>query len=442
MITVDIAVLGCGWAGILAALELKSRAPSLSVACVDASKRPGGLLRSEELCGHVFDVGGSHVIFSKNAEALQGMLDLLGSNYVQHERRSYVMYDGVKVPYPFENGLYALPPEDRAEMLVGFVEALIERASSAREPADFREWIRMFFGRAIAEAYLEPYNRKIWKHDPSEMDVDWVYTPGRLPIPDWRDVVRSGAGVETKGYLEQSRFYYPARGGIQALYEAARNRAEALGTVFLWGERVTKLRKAGGKWLVNSTLEAGRVLSTIPLRELVRALEAPEDVIRAAEKLRYNRVAVVGLALSAPAPPEHWVYVPQEDVVFHRYAWISNYSEWNAPRGSATLQVEITLRPEDNVEEARIFESTLEGLEKLGVARTENLKAAGVWIHEYGYPVYLKGHRAARVEVARFLEEVGVVSVGRWGSWHYWNMDKVYTEVKNTVSKLISGEAP
>ncbi|MEM4562992.1 MAG: FAD-dependent oxidoreductase [Thermofilum sp.] len=437
MISADVAVLGCGWAGVLAALELKSRAPSLSVVCVDADKKPGGLLRSEELCGHVFDIGGSHVIFSKSAETLSEILSLLEGNYVQHERKSYVLYKGVKVPYPFENGLHALPPGDRAEMLVSFVEALVERAASAREPASLQEWIRMFFGRAIAEAYLEPYNRKIWKHDPSEIDIDWVYTPGRLPFPDWRDVVRSGAGIETRGYLEQARFYYPAKGGIQALYDAARRRAEALGVAFLWGEKVSELRRDSGKWLVNRAVEARRVFSTIPLRELVAALKAPEDVIRAAEKLRYNRVAVVGLALRKPAPPEHWVYVPQGDVVFHRYAWISNYSEWNAPRGSSTLQAEITLRPEDRVKEAEIFERTLEGLEKLGVAGSEDVKAAGVWVHEYGYPVYLKGHRSAREEVARFLGEAGVVSVGRWGSWHYWNMDRVYVEVKSTVSRIV-----
>lgn len=437
MISADFAVVGCGWAGVLAALEIKSRLPASRVVCIDASEKPGGLLRSEEICGHVFDVGGSHVIFSKNQRVLESILSLLGGNHIEHERKSYVLYKGVKVPYPFENGLYALPPHERAEMVVGFVEAMLERASAGAEPRSLRDWIRMFFGKAIAEAYLEPYNRKIWKHDLDEIDADWVYTPGRLPVPDWRDVVRSGAGVETRGYLEQARFYYPARGGIQALYDAARKRAEELGVEFVWGERVSRLTKQDGKWVINRAVESRRILSTIPLSELVRALEAPEDVLRAAERLKHIRVAVVGLALSDRAPPEHWVYVPQSEVIFHRYAWVSNYSHWNAPKGSSTLQAEITLRQEDDVEPLDILEKTLDGLERLEVIRSESVGTARVWIHEYGYPLYLRGHRESREEIMRYLSEIGVVSVGRWGSWHYWNIDRVYAEVISILPQLL-----
>ncbi|MEM0369005.1 MAG: hypothetical protein QXN57_06145, partial [Desulfurococcaceae archaeon] len=87
-------------------------------------------------------------------------------------------------------------------------------------PRNLEEWIYGFFGKWIADKYLVPYNKKIWKRPLNQLDVDWIYTPGRLPVPDWRDVVKSALGIPTIGYSEQAKFYYPARGGIYALFES------------------------------------------------------------------------------------------------------------------------------------------------------------------------------------------------------------------------------
>lgn len=433
----DFAVLGCGWAGVILSLRLKEAFPQASVVCVDSSSEPGGLLRSEVVDRFTFDVGGSHIIFSRDSGALARMLGFLGGNVVEHERRSYVLYEGFKAPYPLENGLHAMPPSVRAELLVGFVEALLERARSGGEPANLREWAEMFFGKPMADSYLVPYNEKIWKRRAEDIDSDWLYTPGRLPVPDWRDVVRSGAGVPTTGYAEQARFYYPRSGGIQALYDAAASAASRLGVEFLRGFRVEKLEKREN-WLVNGAIEARRLLSTIPLVELARLLDDGGEVWKAASRLEHNRVVVVGVALEKEAPREHWVYVPQPDVVFHRYAWISNYSPLNAPRGRSALIAEVTVEPWRNFRVEEVEEKVVEGLKSIGVVSEsgEEVLFTRVWVHEYGYPVYTRGHAEAREKVMGFLRELGVVSVGRWGSWHYWNMDRAMTEAERALQSL------
>ena len=53
-------------AGAVAAMLLKERFPSSSLLVLEAEKREGGLLRSGRVGGFTFDVGGSHVIFSRN----------------------------------------------------------------------------------------------------------------------------------------------------------------------------------------------------------------------------------------------------------------------------------------------------------------------------------------------------------------------------------------
>lgn len=65
-----IAVLGCGYAGLLVAIKAKRSNSSAEVLCIDRDFA-GGLLRSVALNGFVFDVGGSHVVFSKRREIVK-----------------------------------------------------------------------------------------------------------------------------------------------------------------------------------------------------------------------------------------------------------------------------------------------------------------------------------------------------------------------------------
>ena len=430
----DFAVLGCGWAGAVAAMLLKERFPSSSLLVLEAEEREGGLLRSEHVGGFTFDVGGSHVIFSRNRATLKEMLALLNGNYVKHERRTFIRLGERLVPYPLETGLYALPPEERAEALIDFLEAWVSRAPNWT-PKTFEEWIKGFFGRWIAERYLIPYNEKVWKRPLSQISADWVYTPGRLPVPDWRDVARAAAGVRVVGYVEQSTFYYPLKGGIQALVDAALRRVRRDATV-VREERVTEVKKLNGRWLINRKYSAKKVISTIPLPELAKALDAPEDIRKVAGELDYNKVVVVGVGLKSRAPDQHWVYVPQRDIIFHRYAWISNYSPYNAPQGSSALIAEVTLPRSEPVNTQKIADKTLNDLERLGVVKRDEADPVKVWVCEYGYPIYTLNHKEKREAILQWLNNLGIVSAGRWGCWHYWNMDKVYENVKSIVYSL------
>ena len=210
MFEVHCAILGCGWAGTLASYFILENFDNVNVVCVEKENISGGLLRSEIVNGFVFDIGGSHIIFSKDQRILQEMLSFLGNNVVKHHRKTYIYLDDMFVLYPFENGIWVFPPERRAEILVSFVEMLIERARDPDwRPRNLREWIYGFFGKKIARMYLEPYNEKIWKRPLEEIDADWIYTPGRLPIPDWRDVIRSGAGVSNRRIQRASEILLP-----------------------------------------------------------------------------------------------------------------------------------------------------------------------------------------------------------------------------------------
>lgn len=84
-----IAVLGCGWSGILVSIRMKTLYPITDVICVDKDFR-GGLLNSEVVNGYLFDTGGSHVVFSKKREIIEGIT--MGGEWIaRKERRMYCL---------------------------------------------------------------------------------------------------------------------------------------------------------------------------------------------------------------------------------------------------------------------------------------------------------------------------------------------------------------
>lgn len=430
-------ILGGGWAGVVAALKIKALYPLSNTIVIEKAMydKRGGLLRSEHVDNFIFDIHGSHVIFSKDYDLLGKILRLLSGNVIKHNRKSFILFDNTLIPYPFENGLYVLDVKNRAEAVISFLESYMVR-QNGWTPRTFRDWIYGFHGKWIAEKYLIPYNEKVWKRPLDQIDVDWVYTPGRLPVADWRSVVKSAVGIPTIGYVEQSTFYYPEKGGIQALYDSALEKSMGMGVKIVWGEPVSKFERKGGKWVVNDKYEGDLLINTMPLPLFASAINAPEEIIKASVSLDYNRIIVVGVALDKPAPDQHWIYVPQKDVIFHRYAWISNYSPYNALKSKSSIIAEITVPRGEPIKLESLREKVIEDFIKLGIFSERHILFNRVWFYEYGYPIYILGHKKIRQVIFDWLNEEGITSVGRWGSWHYWNIDKVYESTLKIVDQM------
>ena len=432
-----VCILGAGWAGLLCSYEIKKLNPDAHVEIYERERRDnlGGLLRSEVINGHTFDIGGPHILFSRNKEILKEVVSFLGENVRSLERKSFIHYEGKLIQYPFENGLFSLDGEQRAKFGEGLINAMIQNAKNPNwVPTNFMDWIYGFFGNEMASKYLEPYNRKIWKRDPNDIDADWVFSPGRVPFPELSSLIRSVAGIPTTGNKEQADFYYPRRGGINALYNSLLRIVEKYGVKVRCGEEVKGLAKrTNGKWTVNGLGEYDKVISTLPLNEISSLVESPTDISNNANSLDFNQVVVTGISINKPGPEQHAVYVPDNGVNFHRYTWMSSLTS-DTPEGKSNIISEVTVPKGIDLNLEENISKTIEGFANLGVIKSDgDVDFIKSWPHKYGYPVYTKGNRAKAAGVLDYLREQGIYSVGRWGSWEYWNTDKVFEAVKNII---------
>ena len=192
------------------------------------------------------------------------------------------------------------------------------------------------------------------------------------------------------------------------------------------------------KWLVNGIFKYDKIINTLPLPILLETMKVPENIHSLVKKLDYNRVIVIGYALNREAPDSIAIYVPDKEIIFHRYTWMSNLVT-DSPAGKSNLIVEVTWPRDCKLELDFIVKRCTEGLFKLGIIEKENdIIHTTSWVHEFGYPIYNIGHKKTREDIFSYLDSLGIKSVGRWGSWHYWNTDKVYEAVDLVTKSLRS----
>jgi protoporphyrinogen oxidase len=422
---VTTAILGGGLTGITLARILREQGDDVIV--LEAEERIGGLCRSRSEAGFWFDTGGSHIIFSRDREVMDFMLSLLGENRDERVRNTKIFYRDRFVKYPFENGLSDLPKEDCYYCLSEFIRTLIAAEKGELPPVvTFADWIVATFGKGIADCYLIPYNRKIWNFPPEQMSPHWV--EGRVPRPPVDDIIKSAVGIETEGYTHQAVFSYPIRGGIEALVQAL---AVPVRDTITCGFAVKSIRKAGGSWEIGDgcrTVQADRVICTMPLQNLFAALDdVPRAVREAVGALRYNSVCSVFIGVRGSVPDISWLYIPDPALgLMNRVSFPSNYSREAAPPGCGSVLTEITYNEGDPVSrmtDQEIVGHVIGSLEKMGLIRHEDIIVSGLDRHQFAYVVYDLRYLETIAVVREYCRSVGIDLVGRFAQFEYLNMD-------------------
>ena len=440
----NIGILGGGLAGLTVGSAIKIH----DCEVLEAAPVVGGHCRSLVEDGYTFDLGGPHIIYSKNAEVLAFMREMLGDNIVEKRRENRVWFKGRYVKYPFENGLGGLEAQDAYECVMGAINA--RYMPTQPKATNFREWIYRNCGDGLAEKFMLPYNAKIWNIDPAEMATDWC--EGRVPQAPLEDIVKSACGVETEGYTHQLQYCYPKTGGIEALPLAFADKCQCITTGFpvyhVGRHKDTDL------WTVTDGKQMrqyDRLISTLPIRSLIGSIgngthpHVPDEVREAANGLRVNSLITVMIGLPSN-PPVQWpflaIFVPDPDIAFHRLSFPNHLVLENAPLGKCAITAEITVNRGEEPSDADVIEQVRFGLDRMGLLADGQI-GEFVRVHRTreAYVVPVHGHRERLKTCLDFLDSLGIVSVGRNAQHEYINMDETIRRGLEVAAEMDRMEA-
>jgi protoporphyrinogen oxidase len=400
----------------------------------------GGLSRTIDYKGFLFDVGG-HRFFSKNEEIERFWTHVLGDRMLRRKRLSRIYYDGRFFKYPLDplDALAGLGPVETVACLLSFARARCAPAAAVRS---FEDWVVRAFGRRLYEIFFRTYTEKVWGIPCSDISADWAAQRIKgLSLPA---LIRAALGLSANGNgavikTLVDEFRYPPRGPGELWNEVAALVRRAGGHVLL-GERAVALRRERGRAVDvqahgaagERTFAADHFVSTLPIRDLVQALDppAPAEVVAAAEALRYRDFLMVAIVLErAEVFPDQWIYIHDPRVAVGRIQNFKNWSPGMVPDPRHTLLgLEYFCSEGDPLwaaSDAALLERAERELSVLGFLNGAGAADGTVVRQRKAYPVYDHDYRANVARVRRFIQSEipNLQLAGRNGMHKYDNQD-------------------
>ena len=433
-----VVVVGAGPAGLSCGYELARNGYPVVVLEQDP-RYVGGLARTIEYKGFRFDIGG-HRFFSKNPEIEALWTELMGERMRVRRRLSRIYYRGRFFRYPLEpiDALRKLGPREAVSCLLSYLQAQRSRHSPIQS---FEDWVVRAFGRRLYEIFFRSYTEKVWGVPCAEISAEWAAQ--RIKGLSLGSLMRSLLpGRPRDGRIIKTlvdRFRYPPHGPGE-VWEKVAGLIEKKGGVVRMGERLVRVERAAGRVTsVTSqcgeelhTHEGSHFISTMPLAQLVSALDppAPDDVIASARGLRYRDFITVAVIVEqAEVFPDNWIYIHDRRAQVARIQNFKNWSPEMVPDPRFTmLGLEYFCFEGDamwSASDDELITIAKKELAMLGLASCTEVVDGIVVRQRKAYPMYDHNYRSNVARVREFLESAaGNLQVaGRNGMHKYDNQD-------------------
>ena len=203
-----VVIIGAGPAGLSAAYELSNAGVQSMV--LESSKVVGGISRTVEYKGYLFDIGG-HRFFTKVKLVRKMWEQILGEDFLSRPRMSRIFYKNTFFAYPLEpmNALRGLGLFESARCGFSFLRAQL---LPTKPEDDFATWVSNRFGKRLFKIFFESYTEKVWGIPCSKLSAEW----GAQRIKGlslWSAVVNAFQSKKSTTHTTLiDEFHYPRKG--------------------------------------------------------------------------------------------------------------------------------------------------------------------------------------------------------------------------------------
>lgn len=408
-------IVGAGTAGLTLAERLTASSENSHVTVIERNSTPGGLARTFEKDGYLFDIG-PHRFHTTDPVVENYLLDILGDEHIAIERVSSVYIEDNYKHWPLTIGaVIGLP---FSVLFKSFLDLF--RRSKDDSVHNFAEFIIARYGKNLYDFFFSGYTRKFTGIDSDRLHLDWAAAGVNRAVID-KKVKADNLFSLLKGLLlpkpVATTFYYPSKGGIQTFCDKQIKKISENGGEIKFSSTASGIVTSEGR-TVGVKLENGEV---IPADTVFWS--APISILYPESGFRFLNTLICNIALSKRQRNTYqWCYFGQEDIVFSRLTVPRNFRKDTVPEGCDSLIAEITVTRDSelwrNPESCR--EKLLSDLERVQALNPADITFLDWQRIPETYPLYDLEYRNRLSEIE--LPE-GLELLGRCGSFWYNNMD-------------------
>jgi protoporphyrinogen oxidase len=330
-----------------------------------------------------------------------------------------------------------------------------------RNPRNFEDWVSNQFGRRLFRIFFKSYTEKVWGMSCKEISADWAAQ--RIKGLSLGSAIKNalipqrynGDRTNVIKTLINS-FRYP-RKGPGMMWEACAEKVQTMGGKVQMGCKVTgcSYDENTSTWTVQfkdrdesiQSLEAEHVISSAPMRELVRGIrpEVSERTGRAADSLKYRDFLTVMLILKERDKfDDNWIYIHDPRVKVGR---VQNFKSWSPEMvpdpNKACYGLEYFCFEGDGVWESKnedLIALATRELIQIGLAKEGDVVDGTVVRQKKAYPVYDDDYARHVATIRQELDTryPNLHLVGRNGMHKYNNQDHAMMTAMLCVENILA----
>lgn len=406
----DVLIIGGGVTGLSLASYLSKR----DYLILEKESELGGYCKTEIRGDYVWDYSG-HFFHFKNEEIKNYVLENIECDLLRVEKITDIYYNGRIIDFPFQYNINQLDTIEYNECLQDLQNC------KEVDNSTFKSYVRSSLGSGICNKFVIPYNEKLYACNLDELESDSM---GRF-FPKMISYDELLESLESKSYNDT--FIYPTGGSyeyIKSILKRVDTSKIRLNTTISSVDFDKKIVTTDS----GESIQFESLVSTIPFKNLLKLSNQNSD------KLSSNKVAVFNLGFNKGTPIKtHWRYFPGSEV-FYRVGFYNNI----LGQEKLSLYVEIGARADEILDESVLLMQVLADLEDVGIIEdgVHELVDYQFLIMNPAYVHITKDSKKMYTDWCSKHNQIGVYSIGRYGSWTYCSIEDNIIDAKTLANIL------
>lgn len=438
-----IVIIGAGISGLTAGYALKKAGRDVII--VERSSGPGGLARSLDLDGCIYDIGPHYFFLKTDPRADALVKECLGDEALVFDFQVSVLYRGSNLAWPPNmKSLFKLPMSS----IVTTVKNSIRRRFP--EDKDCRGFMSGFYGERMYQDFLGPYlEKKVPQLMPDKLHREWWLQvartihnqyPGKggdkvkrieamkkVPLTDRAKVMLRmlNGFVNTALGKNLRKVLYP-KGGMGKLCDALADGFLRMGGSIEYD--VADVRLETGDNRIKSVTFGDRKIEdprTLIWTGSIHELAGQIDIETPDLPLIDIVLGFVRTNRSLPLPHYLYTYYAQPDIIFNRAYFPRLIESGLVPDGKDAICVEISPKGDNanSLDEDSCKRDIITGLERVGLCTPGDIEDISMMNVREAYPIYpLDYYEKLQSVWAELKRYDNLFSIGRSAQFYYNNM--------------------